>query len=163
MHSMDLKGFNIRVYGILIDDGKVLVSDEFRLGIFMTKFPGGGLKLGEGPLDCLKREFLEELDCDIDIISHYYTTDFFQQTDLLPFPFQLINVYYLVSATKPFPFRTSVKQYDFPEVTDGVQSFRWIWLDRIHEEDFTLPVDKKVAGMLKSGFVPPDKIYIPKL
>ena len=48
--------FNIRVYGFLLDDGRVLVTDEFRLGIYMTKFPGGGLHFGEGTVDCLKRE-----------------------------------------------------------------------------------------------------------
>ena len=41
--------FNIRVYGILINDKKqVLVSDEFIRGGYYTKFPGGGLELGEG-------------------------------------------------------------------------------------------------------------------
>jgi len=59
----------------LIDEAKVLVSDEFRLGIFMTKFPGGELNFGEGTKDCLRREFMEELNTEIDIISHYYTTD----------------------------------------------------------------------------------------
>ena len=43
------KKFNIRVYGLLINDrNEILVSDEFRMGVFMTKFPGGGLKFGEG-------------------------------------------------------------------------------------------------------------------
>ena len=52
---MENKRFNIRVYGFLIDEGCILVTDEFRLGIFMTKFPGGGLIYGEGMIDCLKR------------------------------------------------------------------------------------------------------------
>ena len=45
---MENKRFNIRVYGFLIDERKILVSDEFRLGMFMTKFPGAGLIYGEG-------------------------------------------------------------------------------------------------------------------
>ncbi|MBW6489588.1 MAG: hypothetical protein K0B15_00205 [Lentimicrobium sp.] len=48
--------FNIRVYGLIFHKGNLLVSNEFRLGIHMTKFPGGGLIFGEGALDCLKRE-----------------------------------------------------------------------------------------------------------
>ncbi len=160
---MKASKFNIRVYGILIDQGKVLVTDEFRLGIFMTKFPGGGLSFGEGTIDCLKREFIEELHYEIDIISHYYTTDFFQPTNLLPFTFQLINVYYLVSGKKTYPFKTSEKMYDFKEVIDGAQSFRWLDLKSIREEDFTLPVDQKVAKMLGDGFIPPDIIKIPTL
>src|ERR1039457_3930329 len=113
---MTINKFNIRVYGLLIDEDKVLVSDEFRLGIFMTKFPGGELNFGEGTKDCLHREFMEELNIEIDIISHYYTTDFFQPTNLLPFTFQLINVYYLVRSSKPYSFKISDKKYDFMEV-----------------------------------------------
>ena len=49
--------FNIRVYGILINDKKqVLVSDEFIRGSYYTKFPGGGLEYGEGLIEALKRE-----------------------------------------------------------------------------------------------------------
>ena len=75
---METPPFNIRVYGFLFDEGKILVTDEFRLGMMMTKFPGGGLKYGEGLIDCLKREFMEELHAEAHITSHYYTTDFFQ-------------------------------------------------------------------------------------
>jgi 8-oxo-dGTP diphosphatase len=145
---MAINQFNIRVYGILIDDGKVLVSDEFRLGIFMTKFPGGEMNFGEGTKDCLNREFMEELNTEIDIISHYYTTDFFQPTNLLPFTFQLINVYYLVKASKPYLFRVSHKKNDFEENKDGAQSFRWLAVKELTEDDFTFPIDKKVAMML---------------
>jgi 8-oxo-dGTP pyrophosphatase MutT (NUDIX family) len=53
---MKPKMFNIRVYGLVIRQGKVLLTDEIRFGIPMTKFPGGGLKPGEGTVDCLRRE-----------------------------------------------------------------------------------------------------------
>jgi 8-oxo-dGTP diphosphatase len=145
---MQENGFNIRVYGILIDDKKVLVTDEFRLGVFMTKFPGGGLIYGEGMIDCLKREFREELHTEIEIISHYYTTDFFIESALIPVKSQLISIYYLVQAQKPFPFKTTTKKYDFPEITDGAQSFRWISVSDL-TDDFTFPVDKVVAARLK--------------
>ena len=42
-----MKHFNIRVYGILIQDSNVLVSDEYIKGKNITKFPGGGLEYGE--------------------------------------------------------------------------------------------------------------------
>ncbi|HET9278185.1 MAG TPA: NUDIX domain-containing protein [Flavitalea sp.] len=58
--------FNIRVYGILINEKKqVLVSDEFIRGSYYTKFPGGGFEFGEGTGNCLKREFKEEIDLAI--------------------------------------------------------------------------------------------------
>ena len=149
---MEFPRFNIRVYGFLIEEGKILVTDEFRLGIFMTKFPGGGLKYGEGLIDCLKREFLEELHTEANIISHYYTTDFFQATTLLPFESQLINVYYLVQTEKPYPFIITEKKYDFAEIKDGAQCFRWIAIKDMTEDDFTFPIDKRMVGKLKKDF-----------
>jgi 8-oxo-dGTP diphosphatase len=144
--------FNIRVYGFLIDDGKVLVTDEYRLGIYMTKFPGGGLKYGEGTADCLKREFLEELQTPIEIISHFYTTDFFQPTTLLPSTMQLINIYYLVRAEKPYSFRTTLTKNDIPRI-DGAQCFRWLKISELKEEEFTFPIDRYIVGRLRGSEV----------
>ena len=149
---MEINRFNIRVYGLLIDEGHILVTDEFRLGIFMTKFPGGGLKFGEGLIDCLKREFREELSSDIEKISHYYTTDFFQPTSLLETTMQLISIYYRVSIDKPYHFRTTSRKFDFPEITDGAQCFRWLKIDELSEDDVTFPIDKKIVTMIQSLF-----------
>ena len=58
--------FNIRVYGILINEkNQVLVADEYIRGGYYTKFPGGGLEFGEGTRDCLKREFKEEMNLKV--------------------------------------------------------------------------------------------------
>ena len=85
--------FNIRVYGLVINDREeLLVTDEFRAGMKMTKLPGGGLIWGEGIHDCLKREFKEELNCSIDILEHFYTTDFFQ-ISAFNNEHQLISIY----------------------------------------------------------------------
>lgn len=149
---MENKRFNIRVYGFLINEGRILVTDEFRLGIFMTKFPGGGLIYGEGMIDCLKREFMEELNMEIGNIIHYYTTDFFLASELLPVESQLINVYYLVQAKKPYPFKTTDKKFDFPEVVDGVQCFRWIPIMELTEAEFTFPIDKFIVHKLIKDF-----------
>ena len=150
---MDLHGFNIRVYGLLIDEGRILVTDEFRMGMKMTKFPGGGLKYGEGTIDCLKRECREELGQEIEVKEHFYTTDFFQPTKLLPIQMQLISIYYYISAVRPYRFKTSEKAFDFKELAEGAQSFRWISMDDIQDNDVTLPVDKKVVEFLKEKFV----------
>jgi 8-oxo-dGTP diphosphatase len=130
----------------------ILVTDEFRLGIFMTKFPGGALEYGEGTADCLKREFREELNLEIEIISHYYTTDFFVTSKLLPVESQLINIYYRVKADKPYPFRTTDKKFNFQEITDGAQSFRWLKINALTEEEFTFPIDKYLVKKLKTDF-----------
>ena len=71
--------FNVRVYGVLLDEEKrLLVSDEFIRGQYITKLPGGGLEIGEGTRDCLQREFKEETGLDVKVGEHLYTTDFFQ-------------------------------------------------------------------------------------
>ena len=149
---MQVNQFNIRVYGFLIDDGSVLITDEFRLGIFMTKFPGGGLQFGEGTVDCLKREFMEELNIPITVLSHYYTTDFFQPTTLLPSNMQLLNIYYLVTTEKPYSFPIAQTRNEIPAV-DGAQSFRWVKIKNLSEGEFTFPIDRFIVQKLKTDYV----------
>src|SRR6266498_1096170 len=97
-NSLTAGSFNIRVYGLLINDKKqVLVSDEYIRGGYYTKFPGGGLELGEGTRDCLKREFKEEMNLDVEIGEHLYTTDFYQASAFNP-AYQIISIYYFAKA-----------------------------------------------------------------
>ncbi len=83
---------------LLINEQKqILVSDEFIRGKYYTKFPGGGMELGEGTRDCLKREFKEEMDLDVQVEEHIYTTDYFQMSAFNP-EHQIISIYYFVKA-----------------------------------------------------------------
>ncbi len=143
------KSFNVRVYGVLIYNECVLITDEFRLGICMTKFPGGGLKFGEGTVDCLKREVREEIGQEAKNIQHYYTTDFFQQTKKLRPGQQLISIYYRFDIDHPDAIPVKEKIMDIP-LNDGAQSFRWVPLQQLNAEMFTFPIDKKVAEMIKN-------------
>jgi ADP-ribose pyrophosphatase YjhB (NUDIX family) len=152
MEEKKIQKFNVRVYGLALSaDKQVLLSDEFRLGIMMTKFPGGGLEPGEGTLDCLRRECREELCSEIEIIRHFYTTDFFQITRLIDPPQQLISIYYLIKIIDDNAFKTTRKRFDFVPV-DGAQAFRWVSLQKLSIDELTFPIDKKVAGMLKEKF-----------
>lgn len=114
----------------------------------MTKFPGGALDFGEGTIDCLKREFIEEMNQPIEIIRHFYTTDYYQPTALIPKTQQLISIYYIVKAFKPYTFTTTNKKFDFSQLIDGSQTFRWLPLDNLNINEFTFPIDKKVAEMI---------------
>jgi 8-oxo-dGTP diphosphatase len=138
--------FNVRVYGILINEGNVLVSDEYIKGKLITKFPGGGLEFGEGVADCVIREFKEELDLKIEVIKHFYTTDFFV-TSAFNTNSQVISIYYLVKAVEPMKFKISIKEFDFVKKA-GAQSFRWLQLEELKESNFTFVIDKKIAELL---------------
>lgn len=149
--------FNIRVYGILINDkGQFLVSDEYVRGMYITKFCGGGLEFGEGTIDCLKREFYEEMRLPVDVISHIYTTDFFQISAFNP-KHQIVSIYYSVKALEEIsvPIRTEAFQFDKEQMehykkTGETETFRFIDKDDFTAECLTLPIDKFVANLLIS-------------
>ncbi len=146
---MDAKKFVIRVYAIIINDRReVLLSDEFFKNTYMTKFPGGGLEWGEGTIDCLKREAVEEFGQSIEVLSHFYTTDYFQKA-LFFEETQLLSIYYMARFVDPIGFPISTKPFDFPNIQNEFQSFRWKPLSSITAEDFSFPIDQKVALMLK--------------
>lgn len=149
--------FNVRVYGILLgENNSVLVSDEYIRGEYYTKFPGGGLEFGEGTRDCLKREFKEEMNLEVTITDHIYTTDFFQLSAFNP-EHQIISIYYFAKAMEPISCILRDKPFDFDEDQliiyrdrNEIESFRFIPLKDFSEEMITLPIDKVVAKMLKT-------------
>jgi 8-oxo-dGTP diphosphatase len=142
--------FNIRVYGLLInDDGEVLISDEKQYGTMFSKFPGGGLEYGEGLIDGLKREFMEECNMVIEVIKHYYTTDYF--VEALFVEGQLISIYYLVKNVLPINLDIKTRPFDFDSEGELLQAFRWIKLQSITPDDVTFPIDKHVVELLNKG------------
>ncbi len=151
--------FNVRVYGILINDAKqVLVSDEFIKGKYYTKFCGGGLEKGEGTLDCLKREFIEEMNLRVSIVEHIYTTDFYQLSAFNP-EHQMLSIYYLVKPLEEItaPLRNAAFQFDEDQlkVYDNlgeIETFRFIDWEQFSEASVTLPIDKVVATMVKARY-----------
>lgn len=143
--------FNIRVYGILIQNNCVLVSDEYIKGMKITKLPGGGLEFGEGTIDCLKREFKEELNLDIEVQSHFYTTDFFVNS-AFSHKNQILSIYYLVKACEPLNFKISTIPFDFKTLKEGAQSMRWIELNTLSDADFTFIIDKRVGELLSHSY-----------
>ena len=135
--------FNIRVYGIWIQDGKVLVNDELIRGLSVIKFPGGGLDWGEGTIECLKREWKEELNIDIEVVSHFYTTDFFQASAFDNS--QVISIYYLVSGNIPI------------SIVNLIENERTWWMDLadLSADTFTLAIDKVVGGLIQAQYTRP--------
>lgn len=143
--------FNVRVYGLLIDEyNQVLISDEEEYGFQFSKFPGGGLEYGEGLMEALIREFEEECQLKIDVLTHFYTTDFFIKSVFNDS--QVISIYYLVKASSDLNLNIKTEAFDFDGEGDLKQSFRWKSIQDLASKDLTFPTDQKVLELLKQQF-----------
>ena len=143
--------FNVRVYGLLINDRQeVLVSDEQEYGIRFSKFPGGGLELGEGLIDGLKREFMEECNAEIEVVRHFYTTDFYEKSSFNDS--QLISIYYIVQEKAPLKLAFKTKIYDFDGEGELLQAFRWVKIEDLALDEITFRTDKTVGQLLKDQY-----------
>lgn len=113
-----------------------MVCEEMIRGQKIVKFPGGGLEYGEGTIDCLKREFAEEMGIEVEILSHYYTTDYFQ-----PSAFddsQVISIYYSVRPVTALilPLRNEREHFYFAEINKDLL------------EKVSLPIDNLIVRKL---------------
>mgnify|MGYP001174213395 FL=1 len=129
---------NIRVYAIYLNEKNELIAlDEGYAGEKLIKLPGGGLEFGEGTIECLHREFAEELNLKIEVLEHFYT-----QEDFLVSRFreneQLLTIYYTVNI---------LNLEDLNILDDSIENVKWVSL---HEENpLPLPIDKIVFQKLK--------------
>ena len=144
--------FNVRVYGLLINEfDQILLSDEEEYGVRFSKFPGGGLEYGEGLIEGLKREFDEECSADVDVLEHFYTTDFYVKSAFNES--QMISVYYLVKAKSNLNLKFKEKIFDFDEEGEVLQAFRWKNVSELETEDATFPTDQRVIDLLKERWL----------
>ncbi len=124
-----LSSFNVRAYAICENDNKILALYEYHKDQLFCKLPGGGLEFGEGILDCLHREFLEELNVKIEIVEHLYTQEHFVES-ILDDGRQILLIYYIVKISNLEEMKIS---------TPDISRFEWI---DVNENPFVLPTDK---------------------
>ena len=133
---------NVRVYATVLKDKKILYLHEEYVGEYLLKFVGGGLEFGESIVECLHREFEEELNLKIKNLEHFYT-----QEDFLVSKFrdneQLLTIYYLAEI---------VDEEDLIIRDSCIEKVEWISLET-DENPFPLPVDKIVFDLLKKRFL----------
>jgi 8-oxo-dGTP diphosphatase len=137
--------FTIRVYGLLINDqGELLLSDELRKEMAFTKFPGGGIDLGEGHHEALKREFQEEVGIEVEVGDFFYFNDFCQFS-AFDAEQQVIAFYYFVKY--PNWQLIPVNQTGIPR-HELAETHRWVALSALDEHSVTFAVDKIVIRKL---------------
>lgn len=111
----------------------LLVCEEMIRGQQIIKFPGGGLEYGEGTIEGLKREFMEEMQLEVEILSHYYTTDYFQPSAYDDS--QVISIYYMIRPLKSLilPLKNEREYFYLAEINDDLLN------------TMSLPIDKLVV------------------
>lgn len=133
---------NVRVYAIIIKDGKVLALHEEYVGEQLMKFPGGGLEFGESVLQCVQRELEEELNIKVKNIEHLYT-----QEDFLVSKFrnseQLLSIYYLAEM---------IDENELLIMDPCIEKIEWVSLTA-EENPFLLPIDKIAFDVLQKKFL----------
>ena len=89
-----MRSFSCRIYGVLREGDKVLLTRSHFGGSIFVNFPGGGVEIEEAPGDALRREFIEETGLVIRPVRTLYAN---QEAHLsLKAPIQIVSVYWLV-------------------------------------------------------------------
>ncbi len=128
------------VYGILIEDGKLLCQrplwDKRKYSL-----PGGAMKKGESYDEALKREFLEETGCKIKVLPQpiYSDTELFGNPENNIY-FQRVSAYFNVELIS----RNKKRKLD-KETT----ALFFVDIDNLNSNDFTAFQRKALKDILK--------------
>lgn len=145
-HSELVPLFNVRVYALIVKNNRLLISEEQHGGVFLRKFPGGGLQFGEGIVQALHRELKEELNADVESESLLCVTEDFV-VSFLNNKQQVIGVHYLVALKQDYS--DNHLDNNRVELENGHIHFKWVMIDQLKADDFSSPVDKSAFEKLK--------------
>ena len=144
--KIKVDNFNIRVYALIQNGRKILLSHELINNKRVQKFPGGGVEYGEGIVEALQREAMEEMNLTLKEIKHFYTTHFFQQSSFNKND-QLISIYYTAKLSKNIFGNKLTK-----DPSKNYPVFCWHNINEISDNDFHFPIDKYVYSILKKNY-----------
>jgi ADP-ribose pyrophosphatase YjhB (NUDIX family) len=103
-------------------------------------------------VDCIKREAMEELGQEIEVLDHFYTTGFFQQSAFHTNQ-QILSIYYLVKLTSTPNFPAVGQPFENIERSNGSIVLRWIDLFELNEKHVTLPIDRHVVTLIRKNLL----------
>lgn len=134
---MPVQGFSCRIYGVLTEGSRVLMTRSRFLEREFVNFPGGGVELGESPLAALKREFVEETGLDIVPVRVLHASEGMHLSTQVPL--QIVSIYWLVQAS-------GGKLRDGGNGSDVITLF-WAEVDDIPTDEM-FPSDREFAARL---------------
>lgn len=146
---MKINRFNVRIYGVCIENNCLLITDEIRGGMKMTKLPGGGLEFGEGIEDALIREFEEEMGILVEVGDIFYVNPFLETSGFTPSDQVIAMFYWVKLLERPEDTIFSDKAFDFEE-KEGMQKFRWFPLEKLSTGIMTFKTDKGLVEKLQT-------------
>jgi len=144
------KRWNLRVYGLLIEDGWILLSRESYPGFegFMIKLPGGGMQLGEGPEEALTREMEEEVGLKVHSVEIVHIPASCHRSHFDNS--QVVSLYYRVKRDSG-----QIPRHMNREVIRGetvYQEFYWCSLKELDAASMTWETDREVVEALLKSF-----------
>lgn len=129
--AMSHVGTRIGVYGICIQDKKVLMVKTQSGTKTIYNFPGGGVDDNEGFIDALKRECLEEIGCMTTVQQMICTSDrLYKHPD---FDNNSFHLYYAMTIDSA--------------IDSSIQEAQWFPIDKL-PLDMMLEVDKSIIKFL---------------
>lgn len=143
------KALITRVYGFIIHEEEILISEEYHYNTFMRKFPGGGMEEGEEPHICLKRELKEELGLDLVVEERIFSTP---QPVVSVFNNSLLVqcVYFKVKVI-PEMINLYREEYILPS-NNGEERFKWVKLKAFEKDELTFNTDREAFDFLKNQY-----------
>lgn len=147
MNSFPNQRFHVGVYGILINNNKILLIKKSR-GAYkgMYDLPGGGIEFGEKIEEALRREFVEEAGINLEnqsFVGHSeyfceYLNDANKSREL-----HHLGLYYRVSASFD-----KIKSYPDGQDSLGAEFIEIDKLHRIEIAQIAKPIIDKVLNSL---------------
>ncbi len=129
--SRDEGSFKLRVCGVIISNGKILIERGEDSNFW--GYPGGHVELGEDTRTAVVREVYEETKIETQIVKTLANIQlFFPREDRKPF--HEIGYYYLLKSKNELP----TKDFSVEEIDKGEKKkhdFKWVTFDELKQID----------------------------